>query len=86
MLAPGCFAAMLSHGLRSTVRSPGRNCYKHQAMQKPLRGWLDASKLLCFLTDFAAQCEVLGGTVTNIRSDFAFVLDNTQINRLYCNI
>ena len=32
---------------------------KHQAMQKPLHGWLDASQTLCFLTDFEAQCEVI---------------------------
>jgi len=43
---------------------PSASCYRHQALQKPLRGWLDASRPLCSLTDFAAQCEVLGWTVT----------------------
>jgi hypothetical protein len=33
---------------------PSDSCYRHQAMQKPLRGWLDASQPLRVLTDFAA--------------------------------
>ena len=42
-----------------TTVHPSASCYRHQAMPKKLRGWLDVSRPQRFLTDFAASCSSL---------------------------